>query len=261
MSDAIYYHYTTVAGGHGIVRSRRVWLTDYRFLNDKRELEQGYTHFVAALPEHLRASFKRAFLWHDQFNHHCVLSLSRSPKILSQWRAYADDATGLALGFSEKFLNFAKISLVPCQYESHESYALSLVQKHLPLVESSHQARQKYVGENEFIGWIHEKRQDFYSLVEDLIALKNPAFAEEQEVRAIRCVDHKEVLTRVSGQVVVPYVESNFWEDDEALSYISVVIPEIWLGPKCSELNMAGVRAINLGMCSINRYDCGYVSL
>lgn len=115
---------TQVSLGHGIIGSRRVWLTDYRFLNDKRELKQGYTHFIAALPENLRASFERAFLWHDQFNHHCVLSLSHSPKILSQWRAYADDATGLAFGFSEKFLNFAKIQLVPCQYESQESYAL-----------------------------------------------------------------------------------------------------------------------------------------
>ncbi len=259
MSDAIYYHYTTVAGGHGIVRSRRVWLTDYRFLNDKRELKQGYTHFVAALPEALRASFERAFLWHDQFNHHCVLSLSHSPKILSQWRAYADDATGLALGFSERFLNFSKIELVPCQYESHESYALTLVEKHLPLVEATHKARQTYRGENEFMGWIQAQRQDFYSLVEDLIALKNPAFIEEQEVRAIRCVKYNEVLTRVSGQIIVPYVEANFWEDDEATSHMAVVIPEIWLGPKCNELNMTGVRAINLGMCNVNRYDCGYV--
>lgn len=259
MSDAIYYHYTSVAGGHGIIGSRRVWLTDYRFLNDKRELKQGYTHFIEALPENLRASFERAFLWHDQFNHHCVLSLSHSPKILSQWRAYADDATGLALGFSEKFLNFAKIQLVPCQYESQESYALTLVEKHLQLVEATHQARQKYIYENEFMTWIHDQRQGFYSLVEDLIALKNPAFVEEQEVRAIRCVEYKEILTRVSGQTIVPYVEANFWEDDEPISSMAVVIPEIWLGPKCNELNMTGVRAINIGMCRINRYDCGYV--
>ena len=164
-----------------------------------------------------------------------------------------------SVGGNKKFLNFAKNQLVPCQYESHESYALTLVQKHLQLVEATHQARRKCLGENEFMAWIHEQRQDFYSLVEDLIALKNPAFIEEQEVRAIRCVEYKEVLTRVSGQVIVPYVEANFWEDDEALSFMAVVIPEIWLGPKCSELNMTGVRAINLGICRINRYDCGYV--
>lgn len=259
MSDAIYYHYTTILGAHGIIRSRRVWLTDYRFLNDKHELKQGYSHFMAALPETLRASFEHAFLWHDTFNHHCVLSLSHSPKILSQWRAYADDATGLALGFSQTFLNFAEIQLIPCQYESHETYAITLVEKHLPFVEAVHQARQEYPAENKFIDWIQQQRQGFYSLVEDLIALKNPAFIEEQEVRAIRCVEYNKVLTRVSGHVIVPYVEANFWSDDEAIADMAVVIPEIWLGPKSNELNMTGIRAINLGMCRVNRYDCGYI--
>ncbi len=136
---------------------------------------------------------------------------------------------------------------------------MTLVQKHLPLVEAIHQARQKYLGENIFMDWIEDQRHNFYSLVEDLIALKNPAFVEEQEVRAIRCVKTTEVLTRVSGKTIVPYVESNFWEDDEALSYMVVAIPEIWLGPKCSELNMTSFRAITHGMCIINRYDCGYV--
>jgi len=259
MSDTIYYHYTSVAGGHAIIGSRRIWLSDYRFLNDKRELKQGYAYFIAALPEALRASFDRAFYWHGQFNHHCVLSLSRSPEILSQWRSYADDATGFALGFSEEFLKFSNIQLIPCQYESHESYALTLVQKHFRLVEKTHQARQRYRGENKFMEWIEEQRQDFYSLVEDLIALKNPAFIEEQEVRAIRCVQPKEILTRVSGQVVVPYVEANFWKDDDSLHSMGLVMREIWLGPKSSELNMVGVLAINLGLCRIKRYDCGYI--
>jgi len=107
--------------------------------------------------------------------------------------------------------------------------------------------------------WIEEQRQDFYSLVEDLIALKNPAFIEEQEVRAIRCVQPKEILTRVSGQVVVPYVEANFWKDDDSLHSMGLVMREIWLGPKSSELNMVGVLAINLGLCRIKRYDCGYI--
>ena len=136
MSDTIYYHYTTVAKAHKIIRSRKIWLTDYRFLNDRQELKQGYEHFVAALPEKLRPAFKSAFDWHNGLNHHCVLSLSRSSEILSQWRAYAADGTGLALGFYESFLNLRKIEPVPCQYESHESHAKTLVEKHLLLVEA-----------------------------------------------------------------------------------------------------------------------------
>ena len=259
MSDNIYYHYTTVFGAHEIIHSRRIWLTDYRFLNDKQELRQGFLHFVDVLPEKLRDSFLNAFHWHNELNHHCVLSLSRSPKILSQWRAYSDDATGFALGFSEQFLNFYKIKLIPCQYESHESHAAAMAIKYLPLVESIYEARQEFRAENEFANWVHDHRNDLYSLVGDVISIKNPAFIEEQEIRAVLCAKLGEAKTRVSGQVVIPYLEVNFWDDTEPRSSMNVILPEIWLGPKSSELNQTGIQAMFLGICNIKRYDCGYV--
>jgi hypothetical protein len=258
MANPIFYHYTTVAGAHAIIRSRRVWLTDYRFLNDKQELKQGYSHFIAALPPNSRDAFESAFRWHDQFNHHCVLSLSKSPKILSQWRAYASDGCGMALGFSEMFLRHSGIELIHCQYESHESYAATLAHRHSALVEETCSARAALRGENDFMNWIHENRQKFYLLVQDLIALKNPAFAEEQEVRAVRCVEVGQAATRVSNQTIIPYVEAPFWQDDEQLSYMGVVLPQIWLGPKCNELNRVGIYAVQLLTCLVERYDCGY---
>ena len=69
----------------------------------------------------------------------------------------------LLWGLARNF-NFAKFRLVPCQYESQESYALTLVEKHLQLVEATHQARQKYIYENEFMTWIHDQRQGFTRL-------------------------------------------------------------------------------------------------
>ncbi|VFN08029.1 MAG: hypothetical protein BECKG1743D_GA0114223_112461, partial [Candidatus Kentron sp. G] len=105
--------------------------------------------------------------------------------------------------------------------------------------------------------WIRENRARFYSLAQDLIALKNPAFKEEQEVRAIRCVERGKALTRVSDQVIIPYIEANFWEDDEALSDMHLAMPEIWLGPKSNEQNRKGISS--LGTWLVNRYDCGYI--
>nr|VFK80984.1 MAG: Protein of unknown function (DUF2971) [Candidatus Kentron sp. SD] len=201
------------------------------------------------------------------------MSLSRSPEILSQWRAYAADGTGLALGFSETFLNSREIEPVSCQYESHESHAKSSVEKHLSLIEATYKAREKYQAVNEFTPWVRGNRERFYSLVQDLIAIKNPAFREEQEVRAIRCAKRGEVLTRVSEQVIIPYIEANFLKlacwycstkwgssflsgraDEKALSD---VIPEIWLGPKSNDLNRKGISS--LGPWIVNRYDCGYI--
>lgn len=259
MSRTIYYHYTTIAGCLGIITSRKVWLTDYRFLNDKQELKQGLSALLAHLAGEKRESFERAFLWHGMNTHHCVLSMSKSPKILSQWRAYAADGTGVAIGFDDRFLKFAKIDIVDCQYENHETYAQELATKYASFVDSVHQARLDNPAENSFMEWIDQHKENFSAIVKDIIALKNPAFVEEQEVRAVRSVNHGTVKMRLSNQLLIPYTEANFWEDDEAISSMAVAIPEIWLGPKCNELNRTALAAINIGMCMVERYDCGYV--
>lgn len=259
MSHPIYYHYTTMAGCLGIITSRRVWLTDHRFLNDKQELKQGLSALMAHLTEEKRESFKIAFLWHSTNTHHCVLSMSKSPKILSQWRAYATDGTGVAIGFSDFFLKFSKIELMHCQYENHEAYAQKLATKYASFIDSVHQARLDNPGENRFMEWIDQHKENFSAIVKDIIALKNPAFAEEQEVRAIRSINRDTVKMRHSNQLLIPYTEANFWGDDEEISSMFVAIPEIWLGPKCNELNRTALAAINIGMCMFERYDCGYV--
>ena len=259
MSNSIYYHYTSVAGCHGIISSRRVWLTDYRFLNDRKELTQGLTSFLKHIETDRRSSLEQAFLWHGKFNHHCVLSLSQSPRILSQWRAYAADGTGVALGLDENNLKRAGLALVECRYENHDAFAKALVDKHETFIESVHQAKLAHETENEFIAWVVGQQPAFSAIVQDLIALKNPAFSEEQEMRAVLSCYQGQTKARLSGQLIVPYLEANIWRDEEALSKMTVVMPEIWLGPKCNELNRIVLVAMNIGLRKIERYDCGYV--
>ena len=254
-----YYHYTSVAGALGIISSRTVWLTDYRFLNDRLELRQGLNSFLSQIPQAEQDSFRRAFQWHDMRNHHCVFSLSRSPKILSQWRAYASDGAGIALGLNRTFLEHAGLSLVECRYEDHDKYAGELVEKHANFISSVHEASEVHRAENDFMGWVSSQRLSFYLLIEDLIALKNPAFSEEMELRAVWSRQMGEVKMRSARDLIIPYVEAKIWPDDEDTSALAVVIPEIWLGPKCSDLNRWSIFAMNLGMCMIHRHDCGYV--
>ena len=259
MNSTVYYHYTNLNACLGIVASHRIWFTDYRFLNDKYELKQGVDNFLLHIPEYQRSAFTSAFEWYNMSSHHCVLSLSRSPKILSQWRAYGADGTGVAIGFSEQFLKFSEITLINCQYENHVSYAQALAQKYAQFIELVYQAQNTHVAGNDFMGWVEEQRNHFDSIVRDLIALKNPAFAEEQEVRAIRSLGHGMAKLRVSGNVMIPYTEVNFWDNNERQSSMAVVIPEIWLGPKCNELNRIAIYALDMGFCRVHRYDCGYV--
>ncbi|WP_078803161.1 DUF2971 domain-containing protein [Pseudomonas fluorescens] len=256
-----YYHYTTVTGCFGIIDSRKIWLTDYRYLNDKMELRQGLGSFLSKIRTDQRKSFERAFRWHDMFNHHCVFSLSHSPKILSQWRAYASDGVGMAIGFSSTFLKFAGLSLVECRYEDHDTYSEKVARKHELFVETVHNASENIRAENEFMNWVRANATGFYNIVEDLIALKNPAFSEEKELRAIRScpMGDDSLKVRVARDLIIPYVEVDIWREGEEKSAFSVVTPEIWLGPKCSELNRNSILVMDIGMCDVQRHDCGYV--
>jgi hypothetical protein len=200
------------------------------------------------------------------WNHHCVFSLSRSPKILSQWRAYASDGAGVALGLDKTYLKHAGLSLVDCRYEDQDSYASELIQRHSRFLKSVHDASVRNHRENDFMDWVRDQRSEFYRLIEDLIALKNPAFSEECEVRAVWCRQMGEMKFRSARELVIPYVEANICPDSEMFEneemrrhYLRMVIPEIWLGPKCSDLNRMSFFTLTEGMGTIDRHDCGYV--
>ncbi len=259
MSDNIYFHYTSLQSCLGILESRRVWLSDYRFLNDKQELRRALDLFLACYPEAQRNALASAISWHDYANYHCVLSLSRSQKILSQWRAYADDGRGVALGFREQFLKFAKIDLVPCQYEEHEKYAKEIAERYSDFAEEVLVNREIHCAENDFMDWVDSRRDEFSKIICDLIALKNPAFEEEQEIRAVMPATREEIKLRVREHLIVPYVETQFWPGDERSTDMHVVLPDIWLGPKSNELNRIALMSGKYGYRYIQKYDCGYV--
>lgn len=258
MSGTIYYHYTTIASCLSILSTRSVWLSDYKYLNDKHELVHAVDKFFVHFAEDERAALREALMWHQLATHHCVLSLSRSPKILSQWRAYADDGKGVAIGFNEKFLRFEKIELVPCVYEDHEKFAEEIAIRYSGLAREAREVRRAISAKDHLIGWADGKSAELSSMIRDLIALKNPAFEEEQEVRAVIPVTRDKAKLRCRGDLIVPYTEAQFWDREEMQSHMFIVIPEIWIGPRCHELNINSLASV-MALCHIQRYDCGYI--
>lgn len=256
MSDSIVkYHYTTLAGCHGIIESGKLWFTDHRFLNDKHELEQGLLALLEYFPEE-RNSFNTALNIHRSSTHYCVLSLSKSHEILSQWRGYAADGTGIAIGFNEQFLKSSGINLIECKYDSYEALTEKLAKKHESLINLMHQARpsSNNISVSNFIEWVGQHKEQFTALINDVIAIKNPAFSEEQEMRAVRSYDYGEVKMRLSGQLMIPYYEVKLWDNKQC----SDAIYEIWLGPKCDNRNKIALEALLIEHCDIQKYDCGY---
>jgi len=108
---ALLYHYTDSRGLLGMLETNTIWATEAGFLNDSAELEYVYT-VVARVAERQRnglqsqaakklaARLTRAreegfFLMQSVY----VACFSQERDLLSQWRAYADDGLGYAIGF------------------------------------------------------------------------------------------------------------------------------------------------------------------
>ena len=127
------YHYTGAAGLIGIVRSRTLWATDYRHLNDRKEYQIGSKLLRDELGNnHLEEKHRRAFdrLVAETQKTCYVLSFSEMGDQLSQWRAYCPGGNGYALGFNQSNALFAsakqhRFNLVRCEYDLREQKKLS----------------------------------------------------------------------------------------------------------------------------------------
>ena len=124
----VIYHYTDARGLRGILETGKLWFTDIFYLNDPTELRHSLSFAVDFLRkeaakgspalklflEHLGTMLSRDI---EEIAHFFVCSFSKSSDELGQWRAYADDGRGFAIGFDGKALEeaFAKIKgkLVP----------------------------------------------------------------------------------------------------------------------------------------------------
>ena len=113
---SIIYHYTNDVGLRGILETGQLWLTDIFSLNDPSELSHGFSHAIKAMnakaangPPESRTFAKNfaAFALQGGIQkaaHFFMCSFSSCRDDLGQWRAYADNGRGYALGFDAKAL-------------------------------------------------------------------------------------------------------------------------------------------------------------
>jgi hypothetical protein len=123
----VIYHYTNDLGFRGILESGKFWLTDIFNLNDPSELTHGFSHAIRILNGRAANGPPESQLFAQQFAifglqggiqaaaHYFVCSFSASGDDLGQWRAYADNGRGYALGFDTKALEdpYTKIGDTP----------------------------------------------------------------------------------------------------------------------------------------------------
>lgn len=160
----------------------------------------------------------------------CVC-FSESEDQLSQWRGYAQDGKGIAIGFDKKILEELNliseyhIAFGKVIYNNSEEYVKEIVDDNI----------QKF--EYKGVGHVALELSQNYRMKFPFV--KNPGFEEEREWRAVVCsqvgnynipssdkILFSKIKYRTSNNKLIPYIEMNFEKIKQN------IIKEILLGPK-----------------------------
>lgn len=205
------YHYTNDAGLKGIIENGTLWFSDIFSLNDPSELSHSYNNMLDIMaakkcddaPE--LKSFAEMFEGFSKdglrkVGSHFVCSLSFKGNDLGQWRQYADDGRGYAVGFDTAalFKAFKKDSDATKQHCRIDTIALPmqydeemLAKINLELFESVYTLLQLLKSHS-----LDESKTNLYlkCLVTDLVdaifdiavMFKHKAYESEGEVRLMQ---------------------------------------------------------------------------
>jgi hypothetical protein len=267
-TDELIYHYCRPEPFVEIIRSRSIWLSGSYALNDATERSWGYSVFAEAAkaleketgPDFI-ANIVAPVRAGDSYSLLMLGCFSLDPDVLSQWRAYADDGRGFAVGFSPKLLQVPAKPLRVLYDKDAQLQELIGNLRHIYEVEKS--TGFKY-GD--------QFQSHLFQMGLDLCAYKNPYFREEKEVRlAHACgIDREtekiiavgarapdgsrlsEPLTtqfRVANGVIIPYIIVDYSNNGEIFP-----IKEIVLGPRNENaelnirvfLNTMGIRDVKV---------------
>ncbi|MGC2602252.1 MAG: DUF2971 domain-containing protein [Rhodomicrobium sp.] len=234
IEDAL-YHYTDGRGLKGIIESGQIWFTGYRHLNDPSELFHGIdmARDVARGMANGADGRVRLFLetFADMFRQQnfektlefFIASFSRERDDLGQWRAYADNGRGLAIGFSPRLFRVVNEPAEgrlpefagPIVYKVDEVLARHAA----PLEEAARifletvEANADLVSDKAIgFPFMQAFARDVMAspLIWNCLTSKHPAYAHEREVRLVimgtpeKLSPH--VKTRLRGSEIVPYI-------------------------------------------------------
>jgi Protein of unknown function (DUF2971) len=277
-TEDILYHYCDAAGFLAICTSKKMRFSDIFSMNDFMEMHWGY-HIWELSASGVMDEVGKDFLdkidevIHSSGIHGLLIAscYSLDGDVLSQWRAYADDGKGYAIGFSAKDLTGLPVRSLRVLYSKEEQVA-----------EVKNVIKALYEAEKlEQIKFGSDFREVCFLLAYDLAALKNPAFVEEKEIRLIHLLDFEPsnnflklvdvgghafgkpseglpVSFRMRGDVPVAFVDQDF-TNDGAINPIKEVI----IGPANHSL-MTGIsvflETVGIGSVVVKKSKASYRS-
>lgn len=223
---SIVYHYTDASGLMGILTSGEVWLTDYRFLNDKSEME----HTLQSVRDLIRVKQDtitdklltelydkvRSYWNTNSLGDVYVFSLAEDGDDLSQWRGYAHEGMGFTVGFCgpslARIAAYEKPGFSLCQVEYDYEKQQETLKSALADFEEALRSEIKELPslENLFI----DQAASWFDLIARIraVANKHSSFKSEKEWRLIKVIEEEDpenkVKARISGLRLIRYVEA-----------------------------------------------------
>lgn len=241
----ILFHYTDAAGLIGALTTGKVWATDYRFLNDKAEIQHS-KEVAKGIVSDQRAKGRRKELIEfydrvldlqrrDSDTIAFMFSLSQEADDLSQWRGYAKEGEGFTIGFRASSIydlsapDDAEFGFCKVEYDHvRQSEALrkclnDMKAKLLSEIRDSPGAANSLIQEASGL---------FNRMINERAASnKHQSFRGENEWRAIALVHEPTarpglVKVRSSGNRLIRYLELDLAKKEEKLP-----IEKIGIGP------------------------------
>ena len=111
----IIYHYCNVESFKAIIQNKAIWLSSVYNLNDYKEIHWIKDKVLKKIKEYTNKNSYEKFnsfikLFENQQPTVYIASFSQGEDLLSQWRAYANDGYGVAIGFNTEY--FKENSLI-----------------------------------------------------------------------------------------------------------------------------------------------------
>jgi len=255
----ILFHYCSVTTFNSIVENRSIHLSSLSLSNDSLEGKLAVNTLKRlaqrdGLDGTMRERLETYLEGYEAIIDGLGFCLSEEGDLLSQWRGYASDATGISIGFSTEYLKWLAGGSLQTD---RPGFTLEKVKYDLPgheaEVEPTYKAVKKLVDQgvlgfpmsrliidNRTEDEIQEEKKNYDRLFSNLsmtllmmfpklYLLKSPAFKEEREWRLLSYLFNQDSSTcsyRASSDRLIPYRSYDFKELDRQ------PIRKIILGPK-----------------------------
>ncbi|MFZ3220101.1 MAG: DUF2971 domain-containing protein [Rhodoferax sp.] len=253
------YHYCSTEAFVSMLKGRSFWLSSLKLSNDTMEgrlVTSTLMRFAErdCLDQSAARRLRESIELMERLFHGLGFCLSEDGDLLSQWRGYADDARGVAVGFSHAYLNelaaqprpdgsnrFA-IARVEYDEQQHEAGIEPNYRELRNLIDAGafrfpglrslldSRTPEEIAADDEAIGKAHRGLlMRILLLAPKLYQLKAPAFREEREWRLVSIsTDSAEddVSFRGNGARVIPFRSIELTQSEIA------PLSEVVLGPR-----------------------------